>query len=270
MLRLLALAAAIALSPAAAVASNCYAFVQGVPGVAYAALDDLRLANGEGEVSITYVGHSAFRIETPAGVSIVTDYFGSHGEGDPPTVVTMNKAHETHFTSNPHPDIEHVLKGWGPEPGVPIAHQLAVGDVTIRNVTTDIRGWGEPEKDGNSIFVFEVADLCIAHLGHLHHVPSEAQYALLGRIDIVMAAVDGTWTLPIDDMVEVLQTLKSRIVLPMHAFGPTSMKRFVEGMQPEFEFRVHDGDTLTVSLETLPAKPTVVLLGNRVSPSWFD
>ena len=44
-----------------------------------------------------------------------------------------------------------------------------VDDVYIRNVPTDIRSWGgELERDGNSIFIFEVADLCIGHLGHLH------------------------------------------------------------------------------------------------------
>jgi hypothetical protein len=42
-------------------------------------------------------------------------------------------------------------------------------------VTTDIRRYfgddsnSEMIKDVNSIFIFEVAGLCIGHLGHLHH-----------------------------------------------------------------------------------------------------
>ena len=44
-----------------------------------------------------------------------------------------------------------------------------VDDVYIRNVPTDIRNGGAMEADGNSIFIFEVAGLCIGHLGHLHH-----------------------------------------------------------------------------------------------------
>ncbi len=62
----------------------------------------------------------------------------------------------------------------------------------VRNVSTDIRSqFGGTEDRGNSIFVFEVAGLCIGHLGHLHHEPNDAQYAALGRLDVVMAPVDG-------------------------------------------------------------------------------
>ncbi len=104
-------------APAAALASNCYAFVEGVPGVRYANLGTA--AARAREVTITNVGHSTFRIETPgyvngAGVVIATDYFGASGEGKLPDVVTMNKAHETHFTDFPDPAIPHVLRGWNP------------------------------------------------------------------------------------------------------------------------------------------------------------
>ena len=257
-------------APTAARASNCYAFVEGVPGVRYAALGDV--AARAREVTITYVGHSTFRIETPGnidgqGVVIATDYFGANGEGKLPDAVTMNKAHETHFTDTPDPAIPHVLRGWNPDGPAdgsnPARHLLTLGDVTIRNVTTDIRGWGTPEKDGNSIFVFEVADLCIGHLGHLHHTLSEAHYAMLGRLDIVMAPVDGSFTLEIGAMIEVLKTLKARLVLPMHAFGQYSLTKFLDGMKDAFEITVHDGRTITVSLDTLPSRPTVMVLPAR-------
>ncbi|NIX22805.1 MAG: Zn-dependent hydrolase, partial [Actinobacteria bacterium] len=93
------------------------------------------------------------------------------------------------YTDFPDPAIEHVLRGWNPEGG-PAEHDLDVGDVHIRNVPTDIRGWsGLVEPDGNSIFIFEVADLCIGHLGHLHHRLSDADLALIGRLDVVFAPV---------------------------------------------------------------------------------
>lgn len=113
-----------------------------------------------GTVGITYAGHSTYVIETPAGVRIATDFSGVYGDDPLPRVVTMNKAHRTHFTSTPDSRIEYVLPGWSPEGG-PIKHRLAVDDVFIRNVTTDIRNGGFMEADGNSIFVFEVAGLCI-------------------------------------------------------------------------------------------------------------
>lgn len=241
-------------------ASNCYAFARGLPGVQYVALEALAAA-GE-EVTITFVAHSTFRIETPAGVVIATDYTGLAGEGRLPDIVTMNKAHETHYTDYPNPAIPHVLRGWNPAGG-PAKHVVEVGDVVVRNVTTDIRGWGRPEKDGNSIFVFEVADLCIGHLGHLHHELSEAHYALLGVIDIVMAPVDGSYTVDIATMVRVLRRLKARLVLPMHIFGQHTLARFLEGMKDDFEIRMGESRTIRVSRDSLPSRPTVLVMPQR-------
>jgi hypothetical protein len=58
--------------------------------------------------------------------------------------------------------------------GIPAEHRLDLGDMLVRNVTTDTRGpFGEgAQRDGNSIFIFEAAGLCIGHLGHLHQIPS--------------------------------------------------------------------------------------------------
>ncbi len=239
-------------------AGTCHAFVEGVPGVRYAALGPV--AATAQEVAITYVGHSTFRIETAAGIAIATDYFGAAGPGRAPDVATMNKAHETHYTDFPDPAIRFVLRGWNPAGTGPAEHLLTLGDVTIRNVTTDIRGWGAPEKDGNSIFVFEVADLCIGHLGHLHHELTDAHYAMLGRLDVVMAPVDGSYTLEIGQMTGVLKRLKASLVLPMHAFGAWSLQRFLEGMRSDFDVAFSEGAGVRVSRETLPARPTVLVL----------
>ncbi len=256
----LTLAALVLALPAAARASTCYAFVEGVPGVRYASLGPLAQA-GE-EVTITFVGHSTFRIETAAGVSIATDFFGAAGPGGPPDVVTMNKAHSTHFTTNPDPAIRHVLRGWNPAGG-PAEHLLELDDVTIRNVTTDIRGWGAPEANANSIFVFEVADICIGHLGHLHHELDEEHYALLGVLDVVMAPVDGSYTLDIRSMVRVLKRLKASLVLPMHIFGEYSLTRFLDGMKDDFRLVMGERRTIRVSRGNLPSEPTVMVLPQR-------
>jgi L-ascorbate metabolism protein UlaG (beta-lactamase superfamily) len=260
---LIALCLIAAALPGTARASQCYAFVEELrrelPGVRYAQLDTPPAVSPR-SVRITYVAHSTFRIETEDGVVIATDYFGSHGQGRLPDAVTMNHAHSTHYTDSPDPGIPNVLRGWNPAGDGPAEHLLTLRDVTIRNVTTDIRGWGAPEKDGNSIFIFEVADLCIGHLGHLHHVLDEAQYARVGYLDIVMAPVDGSYTLDLPGMIEVLKTLKARLVLPMHAFGTYSLEQFLTGMRDEFAVDLNDSATIEVSFDTLPADPTVLVL----------
>src|ERR1700704_5073953 len=136
------------------------------------------------EVAITYAGHSTYYIDTPGGVRIATDYSGAHRTGRLPDVVTMNRAHSTHYSLFPDSRIPHVLHGWGDD-GQPAKIDQRVGDVYIRNVTTDIRRYfgddsnAEMIKDGNSIFIFEVAGLCIGHLGHLHHKLDESHFAAI-------------------------------------------------------------------------------------------
>ena len=75
----------------------------------------------------------------------------------------------------------------------------------MRSVATNIRDWGGgTERHGNSIFIFEIANLCVAHLGHLHHTLTQQQLNEIGRVDVVMVPVDGSYTLDLDGMVEVL------------------------------------------------------------------
>ncbi|WP_159586191.1 MBL fold metallo-hydrolase [Chelativorans xinjiangense] len=234
--------------------STCLAMAKALPNVTFVSLQP---AAGE-EVSITYAGHSTYVIETPAGVTIATDFSGAYGTRPTPRVVTMNKAHSTHFTSTPDPAIEHVLTGWNPDGG-PIEHSLLVDDVYIRNVTTDINRFGVMEEDGNSIFIFEVAGLCIGHLGHLHHRLEDSHYAAIGRLDVVMVPVDGGLTMSLDGMSEIARRLSSSVILPMHRHA-TPLDSFTRRMGEGFDLDFRDSRSLTVSLTTLPRRPTIIVL----------
>lgn len=239
--------------------SNCLAIAQNLPGARLVSLTQAQGASTTADVRISYISHSTFWIESPGGVTIATDYAGWTGRKGIPRVVTMNKAHETHYTDSPDPAIEHVLRGWNPEGGRS-NHNLEVGDVLIRNVTTDIRGWAAPEKDANSIFIFEISGLCIGHLGHLHHELGAGHLGWIGRLDVVMVPVDGSWTLPIDKMAGVIKQLRSRVILPMHAFGDYSLSQFVANLSNDFAIRREQDRSITLSTDSLPGKPTVIVL----------
>jgi L-ascorbate metabolism protein UlaG (beta-lactamase superfamily) len=216
------------------------------------------------EVAITYAGHSTYYIDTPGGVRIATDYNGVYRTGRLPDVATMNRAHSTHYTLFPDSSIAHVLHGWGDD-GAPAKIALRVGDVFIRNVTTDIRRYfgdnsnGEMIKDGNSIFIFEVAGLCIGHLGHLHHQLDDSHFAAIGRLDIVMVPIDGTYTMTLDGVSDITRRLRAAVVLPMHRFM-TPLDEFMRKIGQQFAIDVRTERTLRISRETLPGAPTVIIL----------
>jgi L-ascorbate metabolism protein UlaG (beta-lactamase superfamily) len=221
----------------------------------------LRLAAlATGEVRLTYVGHATFLIESPQGVRIATDYNDYVRPWVLPDIATMNHAHSTHYTDRPDPGIKQVLRGWRDD-GKAAGHDVTFKDVHVRSVSTNIRTWaGETERYGNSIFVFEIGGLCIAHLGHLHHTLTQPQLDELGRMDVVMAPVDGGYTLDLDGMVEVLQSLHAQTIIPMHFFNTYTLDRFLSRMRQTYRVDLHETPSLVVSKTTLPSSPTVVVL----------
>ncbi|TMM55209.1 MBL fold metallo-hydrolase [Sulfitobacter sabulilitoris] len=246
--------------------SHCIALANSAPGLEYlvpASLPEV----ARDTVLLHYIAHASFLIRSHGGLNMVTDFTGFTGSLPLiPDVVTMNHAHDTHWTASPDPAIPHALPGWGPF-GEGIDHRLDLGEVLVRNVSTDIRSqFSGIEEKGNSIFVFELAGLCIGHLGHLHHEPDASQYAALGRLDVVMAPVDGGYTLDLPTMTRVLKRLKSSVVIPMHWFSRYALQDFLTGMADDFAVVEVGGPALEISLDRLPSRPTIMVL----EPAWLS
>jgi hypothetical protein len=228
------LVTALSITPAAAKEpsrSECLAMSNAAPRATPATFR----AAASDEVAITYAGHSTYFIDTPGGVRIATDYSGAHQIGRLPDVVTMNRAHSTHYTLFPDPRIPHVLHGWGEDAG------------------------GEMIRDGNSIFIFEVAGLCIGHLGHLHVPLDDSHLAAIGRIDILMVPIDGTYTMSLDGISDIVRRLRASVVLPMHRFA-TPLEEFMRRIGQQFAIDVRTERTLKISRDLLPGTPTVIIL----------
>jgi len=241
--------------------SECLAMANAAPRVMSVAF---RQATAAAEVEITYAGHSTYTIDTPGGLRIATDYSGAYQVGRLPDVATMNRAHSTHYTLFPDKRIPHVLHGWS-EDGKPAIVSERIGDTFIRNVTTDIRRYfGDDSgtdmiRDGNSIFIFEVAGLCIGHLGHLHHKLDETHFAQIGRLDIVMVPIDGTYTMSLDGVSEITKRLRASVVLPMHRFA-TPLDEFMHLIGRQFEIDRRSERSFRMSRDALPTTPTVIIL----------
>ena len=213
------------------------------------------------QVRITYIGHATFEIESPQGVRIATDYNDFVRPAVLPDIATMNHAHLSHYTDHPDPAIKYVLRGWSDDPGKPANWDVQYRDVRVRNVPTNIRSYGgTTERYGNSIFIFEIANLCIAHLSHLHHTLTQQQLDDIGRVDVVMAPVDGFYTLDLDGMMEVLTALKAPLVIPMHFFNEETLDRFLDRARGKWDIERAEVPTVVVSKSTLPAKPKVLVL----------
>ena len=205
---------------------------------------------GDARARISWLGHSSFRIETARGISAITDYYGANGDGPMPDIVTMNNIHEMHFTAFPDPAIGHVLRGWNPAGGM-AEHDITKGDLRVRSVPTNVRGSaGTTRYNGNSIFIFEIEDLCIAHLGHLHHVLSPVHLAEIGRIDVLMVPTDGVYTMDHDTAATVIGQIGAPIVIPMHYFGDHLLDSLAAKLQKDYRIVHNQGPDILLPLET--------------------
>ncbi len=216
-----------------------------------------------------------FLIQTPGGLNAVTDYTGFIGHAPTliPDVVTMNHAHSTHWTAAPDPAIPHVLRGWG-DGRTPAEHHLDLGEMLVRNVPTDIRSrfGGGVERRQLDLRVRGRRGSASAIWATCTTSPTREQYAAIGRLDVVMAPVDGGLTLDLPTMIRVLKRLRSSVVIPMHWFGARLARRLPRrhgGRVPDRARRASSARGLACG--RCPDRPTVVgprarALLDRLSP----
>ncbi len=213
-------------------------------------------------VELTFLGHSSFLIRTFANATAVTDYNGYIRAPFAPDIVTMNRAYSSHYTDVIEAGVKHTLRGWM-EKGVIPSYNVTVRDLHVTNVPTNIRqsGIGDSGFAGNSIFIFKSAGLCIVHLGHLQHrlIPSHA--ARVGMVDVLLAPIDDSYTMPHALLVKVIDDLRPVLVIPMHyGFGGT-LESFIALMrQRKFAIRISRSRSVRFTKATLPARQTVLVL----------
>lgn len=263
MSRLFALIAGIdvGLAVKSTLAACLLGMVNQAPLLHFAAASATNSAVPAKQVPVTYIGHSSFLIETPGGASAVTDYNGIHVPATAPDIVTMNNSHDSHYTDNPNPEIRFTLRGWSEKIGGGFAaHDIRFKDLRVFNVPTNIGEYGDPTGNGNSIFVFEISGLCIAHLGHLHHVLTKEQLRKLGRIDVLFVPVDGGMTISHPQALAVIGQIAPRQVFPMHFGFFGAPDAFFEMAKAFYPIRSEKGSTLLISRGMLPKSTEIRFL----------
>ncbi|MCW5745855.1 MAG: MBL fold metallo-hydrolase [Alphaproteobacteria bacterium] len=263
---LVALVASLLAALAPPVLARCIKNVAEGPPVQAARFTGERWAQGApaaivSAARLTFVGHSSFLIETPQGVRVITDYNGVNGYGRKPDIVTMNNAHGTHYTDDIEPGVMHVLRGWAEGGRDLMNHDVTLRDIQVWNVPTNVRDVGGVRRNGNSIFGFRIGDLCLAHLGHLHHRLEKEHLEQLGRIDVLMTPIDGSYTMGVPLMIDVIGQIKPQVVLPMHYWGRGQVERLIGLLSDSHDATWPDSRTIDITKAGLPAKPTIIVLG---------
>jgi hypothetical protein len=220
-----------------------------------------------GPVEIKWFGHSFFQITSSTGTRIITDPFGPMGFPMPDVygdVVTVGREHGNHNNIGLVKGNPRVLRGMkdGGEEWDTV--NVTYRDVLIYNVPVHQRGVPNYATSlKGSAFVFEVDGLCILHSGDISDPYNEDQLQLIGHVDVILQVIGGVYTIGPEGALKIIEQLKPRIVIPMHFWYNTGLlEQFLGG---PYKSRFLDTNTVTVSKDTLPPYPEIIVLKvNRV------
>ncbi len=220
-----------------------------------------------GEVTIKWFGHSCFLIESSQGTKILTDPLGEE-TGYPlpevmPDIITISHEHFDHNYVRPYRGKPKVIRGLTPDARDWEKIEETIKDVTVSNVFT-YHDNKSGKKDGlNSIFIFQLEQLKIVHLGDLGHLLTEEQVKTLGEIDVLLIPIGGVVTIDPFEATDVLEQLRPKVTIPMHYRTPIctfmfySTKNFIKD---KTNVRQAEGNTIKVSKDNLPNSPEIVIL----------
>ena len=246
------------LSPSAESSCRDPDVAHGFGSVAYAANVD---------ATIQYFGHNFFLITTNKGTRIVTDPLGPGWYPNPNVVgdvVTVGKEMYNHNAVQivlGKPLILRGLSNYGAEWN---RVSMSFKDTFIYNVPIH-QNAEVMEGIKGSAFVFDLGNLCIAHLGDLSQKLNEQQIKAFGKVDVALTPIGGGRTMGPDLAREVLAQLKPKIAIPMHhRDSPYLIQQFTAGLKAQ----MLNTDTLVVSKDALPLSLEIRVLQPRGAMSY--
>lgn len=162
-------------------------------------------------MTITWFGHSCFRIESKDG-SILIDPFSKEIGLRPPKikddVVLVTHHHSDHDnTAEANPEA-FIIDG----PGEYEKHGMA-----IRGIASFHDNKQGKERGPNTIYVIKTEDMTICHMGDYGQDKFEdRQLETIGDVDILMVPVGGTYTIDYKEAVSVIGQIEPKMIIPMH------------------------------------------------------
>ncbi len=193
-------------------------------------------------MKITWMGHACFLIDT-RGIKIVTDPFNKE-LGYP----VIPREAEAVTVSHQHWD-HNAVEGFTTDPMViqtPGDYELA--SVRFRGISSFHDKKQGKDRGKNIIFKISSEEIELVHLGDLGHVPDKNLVDAIGRVDVLLVPVGGTFTLNAEEAFETVRLLAPRLVIPMHY------------QTPHLSFSLDPVEAFTVHFDRVIKKPCLELV----------
>ncbi|MBQ3221047.1 MAG: MBL fold metallo-hydrolase [Clostridia bacterium] len=161
-------------------------------------------------MKIAYLGHSCFKITTANGTVLITDPYKGVGyelpRGLTADAVTVSHAHFDHNNT----------KAIATACVIDGAQTREINGVRITGVKTF-----HDEKNGalrgeNIVYNIVADGICVCHLGDLGEKYSGELVKKIGKVDVLLIPVGGTYTIDAIEAKKYADAINARVVIPMH------------------------------------------------------
>ncbi len=208
-------------------------------------------------MDITWLGHSCFRLKGKQATLITDPYPPEVGYslGKPAAqIVTLSHDHYDHSYSQGITDSPKVIRAPG---------EYEISDVLIIGISTFHDSEGGNEKGKNTVYLIDLDEISVCHLGDLGHGLTAGQVEEIDDVDVLLVPVGGVYTINAPMAAALVRQLEPKVVIPMHyktealSFELEPVERFLEEIGAR---NVQPQAKLSITKSNLPLSTQVILL----------
>jgi L-ascorbate metabolism protein UlaG (beta-lactamase superfamily) len=212
-------------------------------------------------MEIVFLGHSSFKLKGKTA-TLVTDPFDPEMVGlkfpkVTADIVTISHDHQDHNRADLVKGVKKQVSGPG---------EYEINQVSIIGISS----WHDDKKGAlrgrNTIYVIEMDNIRLVHLGDLGHSLTERKLEAIGDIDVLMIPVGGEYTIGPTKAVEIVRAIEPKITIPMHyqtpQLNPESFANLssVEPFLTEIGLPTEESAKLVIKKEGIEEEQKVVVL----------
>lgn len=208
-------------------------------------------------MQLTWYGLSCFKIQSK-DINVITDpYHKSSGLTPLKTkadIVTVSHNHDNHNNTQDIKGDPFIIDGPG---------EYERQGVFVKGINSFHDNKEGDELGPNTIYIFEIEKIKICHLGDLGHNLSSKQVERIDAVDILLVPVGEHTTLKINNLMDVINNIGPRIVIPMHYYDKrlkTKLNKETDFLSEMGQEKIKPEPKLTIKHKDLPTDETKVIL----------
>jgi len=208
-------------------------------------------------MEISWAGHSCFKIKGKQ-TTVITDPYSpdlGYSLGNPTAhVVTVSHQHPGHSYT----------QGIGGEPRLVTGPgEYEINGILITGIATFHDRERGQSRGKNTVYLMEVDEVSVCHLGDLGHVLTAEQVEEIDDVDVLLIPVGGVSTINASIAAEIVRQVEPKAVIPMH-YKTEAISRELEPVDKFLKEigikQIDPQQKLSFTKSTLPISTQVFLL----------